>query len=73
MLNWMFKYLKHDFSRNIVKKIVQNFGIHGCIVLYPIRVVTIRAIADNYCITTFFRAKYVNVKWAEFDDDDSTL
>ena len=32
------------FSKN-GKKI---WGIHGCIVLYPIRVVTIRAITDNY-------------------------
>ena len=27
--------------------------IHGCIVLYPIRVVTIHAITDNYCIFCF--------------------
>ena len=31
------------------KKIVLNFGIHGCIVLYPICVVTIHAITVNYC------------------------
>ena len=32
------------------------FGIHGFIVFYAIRVVTIRAIADNYCILSFLLA-----------------
>ena len=40
---------QHDFFPENDKKIVWNVGIHGCIVLYPIRVVTIRAITDTYC------------------------
>ena len=30
-------------------KKVLNFGIHGCIVLYPIRLVMLHAISKNYC------------------------